>query len=43
MENRPNFVGFFLFCNSENMSARGQGYPAQGDSCTDACQVVQCL
>ena len=37
-------LSFFLFFpNSEKMSARGQSYSAQGDSCTDACQVVQCL
>ena len=35
--------GLFFFSNSEKMSARRQSYPAQGDSGTDACQVVQCL
>lgn len=40
---KPHLTFFFFFSNSEKMSARHQSYSAQGDSSTDACQVVQCL
>lgn len=40
---QKTYYFFFLFSNSEKVSARHQSNPAQGDSGADACQVVQRL